>query len=809
MDKNIKLNYTRISHCDSINRKYKESNIYTELCEQINSENDMLSDNSNSTTDRKYNQLFIPDIEEYTGWVGNRADFDAYQGKSSYAKHKKNYRNSKSGNSYFHKTYFQNKNPNNFYNFRSKDINIDNTFYHTDMTLRLQQHENHGFYEYFPLKNELNTGEYMHNLYAQQHSNDYNTNYYKTNQDKKYGSSESFHKYFEPTNTEFDNWNNYKYYSLDDNYTFRLINDQNKSYLSNNYPVVYTEDDFRRIKFDAQVYWSKIRYAEKICQKKNYANINMQENTHTKFQQNSINNGNMQLKLNEKSKHTKENDITTDVNKIADENTYDDKAYTNYIPENDLHTDAGAAGTAGAPAAPAAPAANLDFNKSTQKKETQENKSNYTPLKSNIIKSSSPIDIKTVSNGVNSLSNPISLLNIPCSYDNIKGINKEYEYMYGNTWPITNYKKDKEINNYMISQYQKQYFKSVNMRKKKFIDTSDSEKKSYCINCGKYGHLFKKCIYPILSFGLIGYYYDTTTQDISFIMIQSKNTFHFLDFIRGKYDLLDLESISKLFINMTFSEIEMIKSKNFDLIWKETYHDIYTLNDIQENQKKISKTKFEFLAEGVVIGNFFYNLDYFLDLNKDSKIEISWSFPKGRRNYKESDLMCAIREFEEETSLKRKFFEIKEPKKIYCETYVGDNNIEYQHRYFLAEFHQKIELEINNMNSHQIIEIGMLNWLNKDEAIRNINPFYKQRIEIVNQFIADILENKKKNYDRKNTSFCKNLHHNHKSNALDKTDRTSKQPYFQNIFDNSKAYLSNSQNINADDNNEDHIFLPD
>lgn len=275
-------------------------------------------------------------------------------------------------------------------------------------------------------------------------------------------------------------------------------------------------------------------------------------------------------------------------------------------------------------------------------------------------------------------------------------------------------------------------------------DVIETEKKSYCINCGKYGHLFKKCNFPILSFGLIGYHYDKVNQEVSFIMIQSKNTFHFLDFIRGKYDLNDSSAIRRLFENMTESELSVLASKNFDAIWKDTYHDIYVLNEMQENQKKISKTKYDYLLQGYEIEGIRYSLDYFLALNHTSKVEISWSFPKGRRNYKESDLMCAIREFEEETGLKRKFFEIKEPKKIYCETYTGDNNIEYQHRYFLAEFHQKISLEISDTNSHQVIEVGMLKWLNQEEAIVNIHPMYQQRIQIVKTFVQEILDSKKR-----------------------------------------------------------------
>ena len=37
---------------------------------------------------------------------------------------------------------------------------------------------------------------------------------------------------------------------------------------------------------------------------------------------------------------------------------------------------------------------------------------------------------------------------------------------------------------------------------------------------------------------------------------------------------------------------------------------------------------------------------------KMNYFEQEWSFPKGRRNFNEFDLDCAIREFEEETNLK-------------------------------------------------------------------------------------------------------------------------------------------------------------
>lgn len=388
-------------------------------------------------------------------------------------------------------------------------------------------------------------------------------------------------------------------------------------------------------------------------------------------------------------------------------------------------------------------------------------------------------------------------------------VKKETKTLFHSTFDSLNTHSNHYIRTFNpnVRRKKKCYNNNLNNIQSSMINSNvieEQEKKSYCINCGKYGHIFKKCIFPILSFGLIGYYYDAKTKDVTFIMIQSKNTFHFLDFIRGKYDLTDIDSINRLFLNMTEDEIDLIRSKDFDYIWKQTYHDIYNLNDIQENQKKMSKNKFDYIVSGFEYMHTFYDMDYFLSINSNSKIQISWSFPKGRRNYKESDLMCAIREFEEETGFKRKFFEIKEPKKIYCETYVGDNNIEYQHRYFLAEFHQKFDIIYNENNTHQMIEIGKLKWMKKEEAISCINPFYIQRIEIVNQFIQDIIDTKSSNTIRNYNSRLFN-NKNHKIISRDNT-------HMENSFSYSAGHVySDSSNLEISDfsTSKNNKFLDD
>ena len=56
-----------------------------------------------------------------------------------------------------------------------------------------------------------------------------------------------------------------------------------------------------------------------------------------------------------------------------------------------------------------------------------------------------------------------------------------------------------------------------------------------CRNCGINGHLYKDCVHPIMSFGIICYKVDDM-KNIKFLMIQRKDSLSFMEFIRGKYE---------------------------------------------------------------------------------------------------------------------------------------------------------------------------------------------------------------------------------------------------------------------------------
>ena len=56
----------------------------------------------------------------------------------------------------------------------------------------------------------------------------------------------------------------------------------------------------------------------------------------------------------------------------------------------------------------------------------------------------------------------------------------------------------------------------------------------YCNNCGKKGHMYKDCKYPVTSCGNIIYSDDSKEPRV--LMIQRKDSLCYIDFVRGKYD---------------------------------------------------------------------------------------------------------------------------------------------------------------------------------------------------------------------------------------------------------------------------------
>lgn len=154
-----------------------------------------------------------------------------------------------------------------------------------------------------------------------------------------------------------------------------------------------------------------------------------------------------------------------------------------------------------------------------------------------------------------------------------------------------------------------------------------------CNNCGKYGHTQKQCNEPITSLGIICLklneedtkkYVDElvhkdafdinqniiidvlknipTEENIlkfknsaEYLIIQRKHSLGYIEFIRGRYDINNTESILHLILQMTPSEIECLKTQSFKDIWEEvwkktSYNKLY-IKEMEESMEKFNMLK--------------------------------------------------------------------------------------------------------------------------------------------------------------------------------------------------------------------------
>ena len=125
-----------------------------------------------------------------------------------------------------------------------------------------------------------------------------------------------------------------------------------------------------------------------------------------------------------------------------------------------------------------------------------------------------------------------------------------------------------------------------------------------CNNCGKQGHSFHNCKLPITSYGII--LFTPSSQGLKFLMIRRKDSFGYIDFIRGKYSPYNVEQLQNTIDEMSNSEKEKIKSETFEVLWKQMWGS--TTSNQFRGEETISSKKFELVSQGINITGTTYNL---------------------------------------------------------------------------------------------------------------------------------------------------------------------------------------------------------
>lgn len=238
----------------------------------------------------------------------------------------------------------------------------------------------------------------------------------------------------------------------------------------------------------------------------------------------------------------------------------------------------------------------------------------------------------------------------------------------------------------------------------------------FCNNCGKQGHLFHQCKYPITSNGII--LFRIKNNKIEYLMVCRKNSLGFVDLMCGKYPLHNKHYLNNIINEMTLYEKDIVLKYSFEELWKILWGKSFNSN--HRFEEKLAKDKFNSLKNGISFNNKHYSLESLINESDTSWTYPEWGFPKGRRNNMEKDLTCALREFEEETGYNKRNIHIIQNIIPYEEIFTGSNYKSYKHKYYVAYLDNNVKDEIPQ---YQYCEISDMNWFTYEASIDIIRPY--------------------------------------------------------------------------------------
>ena len=258
------------------------------------------------------------------------------------------------------------------------------------------------------------------------------------------------------------------------------------------------------------------------------------------------------------------------------------------------------------------------------------------------------------------------------------------------------------------------------------------KKNIFCNNCGKGGHLYQKCRLPILSMGVIAY--RENNNCLEYLMIRRRNTLGYVDFIRGKYSLQNELYLQKIVDVMTEKEVRDIKTEPFDILW----NDLWRENKLQyANEYLTAKEKHSSLLNGYTILDREISLEGIISNKTCVWLEPEWGFPKGRRNYKENDYSCAIREWEEETGYNRNLIDIIYTIVPYIEIFLGTNNKSYKYKYFVGKFKDG---SLTPSAEYEQTEVSVVKWCTYKECVELIRPYSPEKVNTITKLNKALTE---------------------------------------------------------------------
>jgi len=221
------------------------------------------------------------------------------------------------------------------------------------------------------------------------------------------------------------------------------------------------------------------------------------------------------------------------------------------------------------------------------------------------------------------------------------------------------------------------------------------------------------------SFGLICCRYNGNKKALEVMVIKKRCTYAFIEFVLGHYSKNGKNShrrLRYLFNHMTLGEKIDIKNMDFGVLWNRIWlvnpTHMYKFNPFYEQKKKHFCATF--CRDG---GALLTEL-----LNGTHNANTVWELPKGKREAAEADIACAVREFREETGIKKNKYTLLPDIRPIRHSYLH-SRVQYIHTYYTAialndRLHQR---SMRFKSREQMIEVAETRWATLKE-IKILDP---------------------------------------------------------------------------------------
>jgi len=200
------------------------------------------------------------------------------------------------------------------------------------------------------------------------------------------------------------------------------------------------------------------------------------------------------------------------------------------------------------------------------------------------------------------------------------------------------------------------------------------------------------------------------------------------------------------------SEISTVKGEDASTYGNESSVSLDSENvepevDIYYDNGKINtKDKFNILQKGLVFNQkkHFTITEIVEEVRKEHKItgneswkEPEWGFCKGRRNYKENDYDCAVREMQEETGYSKELMTLVKNINTFEEIFIGSNFKCYKHKYYLMYMTYEDSLKTGVFEK---TEVSCIRWVSLNECLALIRSYNVEKKRIITN-VDDALSN--------------------------------------------------------------------